>query len=259
MLHSRWINGNLAYWETHQCRIVDAVGAGVVKYLNDFVSLSLDNTTRNPMDWTVFTDSGADTITLPISLPGGVMELATDAGDNNEVYMQLGGGTSLTNEPFVIGGAGGIANASPLYFGARVKGLEHADESYFVGMAERGSAANGFIADGAASIVNKDFIGFSTVSGTPDAWDVTWKITGGAVQATAVAVNAADWHTFEFWYDGVTTVSFWIDGVQSATTATTTAATFPGAEEMAPIIGVKTGEAVLKRLQVDWLRVVQFS
>ena len=109
----------------------------------------------------------------------------------------------------MIGGAGGIANNSPLYFGARVKGLEHADESYFVGLAEEGSAANGFIADGAASIVNKDFIGFCTLSGTPDAWDATWKITGGAVQTVAaVAVNAADWHIFEFWYDGATTVTF---------------------------------------------------
>ena len=30
-------------------------------------------------------------------------------------------------------------------------------------------------------------------------------------------------------------------------------------KEMAPIIGLKTGEAVLKRLQVDWMRVVQFN
>ena len=185
MLHSRWINGNLAFWETQQCRIVEAYGAGVIKYLNHFESLPLDNTTRNPMDWMVFTDSGADTITLPISLPGGVMQLATDAGDNNEVYMQLGGAACATNAPFVIGGAGGIANNSPLYFGARVKPLEHADESYFVGLAEEGSAADGFIVDGATAIVNKDFIGFCTLSGTPTAWNTTWKITDGAVQTVA--------------------------------------------------------------------------
>ena len=51
MLHSSWINGNLAFWETQQCRIVEAYGAGVIKYLNHFVALPLDNTTRNPMDW----------------------------------------------------------------------------------------------------------------------------------------------------------------------------------------------------------------
>ena len=72
-------------------------------------------------------------------------------------------------------------------------------------------------------------------------------MTDGAVQAiTAIAVNASDWHTFEFFYDGVTTVRFYADGVLNATVATTTAATFPYAEEMAPIIGVKTGAAAAK-------------
>jgi len=260
MLHARWINGNLAYWDTHQSRIIDAVGAGVVKYLNDFTHLALDKNTRNPMDWTIYTNSGADVITLPISMTGGVMQLITDGNDNDEVYMQLGGGTCVTNEPFVIAGALGAANNAPLYFGARVKALEHADEAYFVGLAERGSAADNFFPDGAASIVNKDFIGFCTLSGAPDSWKITWKVTGGTVALSAeAAVNAADWHIFEFFYDGATTVSFWIDGAQSATTATTTAATFPYAEEMAPLIGIKTGQATLKRLYVDWLRVVQFS
>jgi hypothetical protein len=152
-----------------------------------------------------------------------------------------------------------VANNAPLYFGARVKALEHADEAYFVGLAEEGSAAVGFIAADATAMVNKDFIGFNTLSGTPDAWNITWKVTGGLVATTAVVVNAADWHIFEFWYDGQTTVSFWIDGVQSATIATTTAATFPYAEEMAPILGVKTGEGTHKHLQVDWLRVIQFN
>ena len=261
MLHSRWINGALAYWETHQSRIVDAIGAGVVKYINHFTDLPLDNATWYPNDWmTLGTNAGADIFSLPASMTGGILQVGTGAaaGDNDEAYMQLGGAACATNAPFVIAGALGVANNYPLYFGARVKALEHADEAYFVGLAEEGSAVTGFIAADATAMVNKDFIGFNTLSGTPTVWNITWKALGAVVNTTAVAVNASDWHIFEFWYDGQTTVSFWIDGVQSSTTATTTASTFPSAEEMAPIIAVKTGQGTLKRLHVDWLRVIQF-
>jgi hypothetical protein len=263
MLHSRWINGNLAFWETQQCRIIDAYGAGVVKYLNEFVALPLDNATWFPDDWKTFADNaGADIVSQPISVPGGVVQLSTGAAatDNDETYIQLGGAACITNAPFVIAGAAGAANASPLYFGARVKALEVADGGWFVGLAEEGAAVTLFMADNSAVMAAVDHVGFNILTATPAAWNITWRRGAGVVQtAAAVAVNAGDWHIFEFWYDGATSVTFWIDGVQSATVATTTAATFPYAEEMGPILGLKTGENVLKRLQVDWLRVVQFS
>ncbi len=260
MMHSRWINGNLAFWDTHLCRIIDAIGASVVKYINHFTHMALDDTTRNPSEWKWISDTATDSITLPVSNAGGVMQLATGGVDNNETYLQLGGAACDTNAPFVIGGAAGIANNKPLYFGARVKPLEHADEAYFVGLAEEGAAAANFMADNSGVLADKDFVGFNTLTATPTAWNVTWKKNGQAVQAiTGVVVNADDYHIFEFYYDGATTVTFWIDGVAHATVATTTAATFPGAEEMSPIFAVKTGEGTLKRLQVDWLRVVQFN
>jgi hypothetical protein len=255
VLRARNITGNLAYWDTHRCRIIDAIGASVTKYTEHFVAPPTDDTTANLLGWITATDHNA--ITQPASLTGGVIEVPCGNTDNDEYYTQLG---LATNEPFVIGGAAGIANGYPVYFGARVKALEHADEAYFVGLAEAGCAAANFLTDNSGVVADKDFIGFNTLTATPDAWNMTWKKSGQAVQTTAgVAVNAADWHIFEFFYDGSTTVTFFIDGVASTTTATTTAATFPGAEEMSPILAVKTGEAVLKRLQVDWLRVFQFS
>ena len=72
------------------------------------------------------------------------------------------------------------------------------------------------------------------------------------------AVNADNWHIFEFWYDGVTTVKFFIDGTLNATVATTTAGTFPGGEELSPILGCKSGDGAAKVLQIDWLRVFSF-
>jgi hypothetical protein len=255
MLHSRYINGNLAFWDTHSCRIIDAIGASVVKYINHFTTICI-NAALDMADWLTVTDHVAG-VSLVAGAPGGIIEITCGNTDNDEYYTQLG---SATNEPFVIGGAAGVANNQPLYFYARVKAIEHADEAYFVGLAEANSAAANFLTDNSGVVADKDFIGFNTLTATPDAWNMTWKKSGQAVQTTAgVAVNAADWHIFEFYYDGATTVTFWIDGVASTTVATTTAATFPGAEEMSPILGLKTGEATLKRLQIDEMRVIQFN
>ena len=122
MLHSRWINGNLAYWDTHQCRIIDAWGASVVKYINHFVSYAAGRHDPQPGRVEVgFRTRRTDSVTLPISLTGRRVQIACGAVDNNETYMQLGGATSATNAPWIIGGAAGIANTKPLYFGARVK------------------------------------------------------------------------------------------------------------------------------------------
>lgn len=260
MMHSRWINGNLAYWDTHQCRIIDAWGASVVKYLDHFTHFAADDTTRNPSEWKWVSDTANDSVTLPISTPDGVLQIATGAVDNNETYIQLGSATSATNAPWIIGGAAGIANSKPLYFGARVKATTHVDGAWFVGLAGEGAAAANFLTDNSGVLADDDLIGFNILTATPAAWNITWKNAGQAVQAvTSAAVNADDWHIFEFWYDGATTVTFWVDGVASTTTATTTAATFPGGEEMAPILACKSGDGAAKVLQIDWLRVVAFN
>jgi len=260
MLHSRYINGALAFWDTHQCRIIDAVGGNVTKYVNHFTHMPLDDTTRNPAEWSWVSDTATDAITLPASLTGGVMNMATGAVAQNETYLQLGGAACATNAPWIISGAAGVANTYPVYFGIRCKALQHASEAYFVGLAGEGAAAADFLTDATGAIADDDFVGFNTLQATPDAWNITWKHTGGAVQAvTAVAVNAADWHVFEFYYDGGTTVTFFVDGVANATTATTSAATFPHDAEMSPMLAVKTVGGAASSLQVDWLRVFQFN
>lgn len=261
MLHSRWINGALAYWDTHQCRIIDAIGGSVVKYINHFVAVPLDDTTRNPAEWRWVSDTATDAITLPVSVTGGVMMMATGATDEDETYLQLGGATSATAAPFIIAGAAGIANSKPLYFGIRVKAMEHTEEGVFVGLAGEGAITGGnFLTDVSGVIADDDFIGFNILQATAAAWNITWRNAGQAVQAvTGVATNADDWHVFEFWYDGATTVTFFVDGTAHATTADTTAVTFPFNEEMGPVLALKTTAAFLKRIQVDWLRVVQFN
>jgi hypothetical protein len=257
MMHSRWINGNLAYWDAHQCRIIDAWGGTVHKFIDDFMhGMAIDDTTGKPTAFTLTADA-TFTLAFPASVTGGVVQVGTHTDDNDEAYLQFG---TATAAPFVIGGAAGVANNKPLYFGCRAKAEQHADGGWFVGLAEEGASAANFMADASAVLADVDFVGFNILTATPTVWNLTWRKNGQAVQTvTSAATNADDYHIFEFWYDGATTVTFYVDGVANATVATTTAATFPGAEEMCPIIGVKTGEAVLKSIAVDWIRVVQFD
>ena len=222
-------------------------------YHEDFLSLPVDDTTGNPVNWAFSSDTASGGITAP-KVAGGVIQVATGGVDNNESYVQLGAYGGATAAPFFITDA----NSKPFWFEVYCKALQHADMGVFIGLAEEGCAAANFLADNSGVIADKDFIGFNLLTATPAAWNATWRLAGQAVQAiTTVAVNADDWHRFGFHYDGLHTVTFYIDGTAHATVALTSAATFPSAQALAPIIAVKTGEAVAKSVQVDYIRIAQ--
>lgn len=220
-------------------------------FMEDFLSFPIDDTTANPTAWKLAGDTATGAVTTPAGILGGVINVATGALDNNETYIQLG---TATFEPFCITNASG----KPVYFEARVKSLQHADEAIFVGLAEAGCAAADFLADNTGVPADKDYIGFRYKTDAPTEWDFAYKKAGQAEQeAAAVAVNADDWHTFSFYFDGASTIYVYIDGVLQATTHATSGATFPSGEEMSPIIAIKTGAAAARNVQVDWIKVAQ--
>lgn len=221
------------------------------EYFNDFFTMALDDTTANPTEWKLTGDHNTVT-TFPASLTGGVLNVACGDTDNDETYLQLG---QATTAPFVIT----TSSDKPLWFEARVKAVEHADEGIFIGLAEEGASAANFMADNSAALADKDLVGFNLLTASPTAWNTTWRKNGQAVVTNAgeAGTNADDWHVFGFYFDGESTVTFYADGVACATVATTSAATFASGEEMSPIIAVKTGEAVAKNVQIDYIRVVQ--
>lgn len=227
-----------------------AVGFG---FFDDFVTLAVDDTTGNPAECLFSSDTATGGITL-LKAAGGVLNVACGATDNNETYLQLGAYGSATAAPFVITNAGG----KPVFFEARVAAGQHADMGVFVGLAEEASAGANFLVDNTGVVADKDFIGFNILTASPTAWNVTWRKNGQAVQAvTNVATNADDYHIFSFFFDGVSTVYFYVDRVLVSTQALASAATFPSAQALAPILAVKTGEGVAKSIQVDYLKVWQ--
>lgn len=216
---------------------------------DDFVRPVVDDTTGLPTDMLL---SGDHKTTAYPKVAGGVLQMNCGDTDNDEYYAQLAIGA--THAPFFITDA----NSKPLWFEVYCKAGQHADGGWFVGLAEENSAAANFMADNSAVLADLDFIGFNILTATPAAWNATWRKNGQAAQAiTGVAVNADDYHRFGFHFDGLHTVTFYIDRVANATVALSSAATFPSGQALAPIFGVKTGEAVDKSLLVDYVRVVQ--
>lgn len=224
-----------------------------ILYHEDFLTLPIDDTTGNPLGWKWVSDTATGAVTLP-KVAGGVVQVACGGVDNNETYIGLGAIGGDTAAPFFITDA----NSKPFWAEFYVKASAHADEAFFVGLAEEASAAANFLADNTGVPADKDFIGFRTKCDASAEWDVAWRKNGQAEQEiAAAAVNADDWHRFGIHYDGLHTVTFYIDGTAHATVALTSAATFPSAQALAPIIAVKTGEGVAKSIQVDYIRIAQ--
>lgn len=224
--------------------------AAAYEFFDDFMSLPIDDTLANPTGYTYTGDENGDA-TLKTGEVGGVLNLQTGATDNDETTLQLGSGASGTF--FEITNA----NAKPLWFECRVKALQHADEAVFIGLAEEGLGAN-FLTDDTGVPADKDFIGFRYKADASDEWDVAWRKSGQAEQEIAdVVENADDWHTFGFYFDGVNTITFYVNGVAEATIALANAATFPGGEELAPIIAIKTGSGATVQADIDWIKCVQ--
>jgi hypothetical protein len=106
-LRSRRISGNLAFWSTHQKRILDATGEGVVKYIDDFTSFPVDDTTGDPVAWTsTMVEAGSGNTTIASTDKSGGAVIITTAGNEDD-----GGNFQLNGESFKTDG-------NELYFGS---------------------------------------------------------------------------------------------------------------------------------------------
>ncbi len=185
----------------------------------------------------------------------GVMRLLTDATDNDSPALQAGSGAAGFAK--IVGGRTG----KRMWFETRVRCNSVTDCGMFVGLGEEGFPADGWMTDDDAVMVDKDFIGFHTLTATPTEIDIQHKKAGQTQQITgeaAATLVVSTWTKFGITYDpqagseGI--VKFWINGVEyiSARVTDTNAATFPDGEEMAPLWGFKNGTAASRTMDIDW-------
>lgn len=237
-LHSITILGALAFWEGHRKRIVDAIGGNVLKYIDDFLHIPVDDTTGDPTAWTmtvVEIGLGGDSTAASGNTGNGTLLLTTDNAENDGVNLQLKG------EAFKL------ELLKPLYFGARIQGINDVDQTdLFIGLAITDTDILGGVTDR---------IGFESLDETAA---LSFVIEKDSTQTTATALATLADATaviIEFFWDG-TALEVFVDGVSVSTPAVTN---LPDDEELRISVQFLTGEAVANTCAVDWIRCIKFG
>ena len=182
----------------------------------------------------------------------GVIELLLAGGaDNDEVNMEAGYG----NAGMFI-----ITAGKKAWFEARVwaKSVTDDDQSWFVGLAEKGLAAtDGMFSDADPAVqASVDCVGFRVLEADGDELDVVHGVNGTAPTELIDGVQAltvSTWYKVGFYCDG-TRVYFYVNGVQQSTSVLTTATNFPDGILLTPYISVKAESSVAATdgLRMDW-------
>ena len=222
-------------------RWLDAFGRGVVKYLQEFVYLAVDDQTHDPLDFTntiLETGGGGDSTAVVTDLPGGALLMTTDNAENDGYKMQLGHGH---------GGAGenvDLSSTFPTYFGIKfaINDVDQTDCLFGV-----------CITDTACIDAVSDGIYFRSVDGTGVLNFVLEK--NNAENATAAATMTDDAYvTAEFYSDG-TNIKAYQDGAL-VTTIACSHASFPNDELLRLTMEFLTGENTANTCTIKWVRLI---
>jgi len=223
---SKWINGNLVFYDTYPFRIVEAFGSNIIKLNEHFSSTPADDTTNIPTAW-VATAVGTSPITFPAGSDYGELLLTSGASENDGVQIQLRG------ESFKI------VSGTPLYFGCRFKINDETQSDFLVGLAITDTTAIAALSDG---------IYFRKVDGTTA---VTFELEKDSTETSSAAYTCdTSYHIVEFYYDG-SHINWYVDGTAMTRPAETNLC---DDEYLTPTIAVLTGEGNACALTVDWIR-----
>lgn len=204
---------------------------------------------------------------------GGVIQLATDTTDNDEVWLQSGYSTGTLGAISAGDGTAGTVEGPETkkltIFEARFRLTQIGNTyNFFIGLAEEGLAAADTIADDPSTnyIADKDHIGFLVNEGNGDNLMFVYNKAGArATNQTTIAISAlsalvADtWYKVGFVYDPKADTSerlkVYLDNVENGTRLTAaniTADTFPSGEELAFLCGIKNQTTTATKADVDW-------
>jgi hypothetical protein len=219
-------------------RWFDAFGVGVVKYLQEFVNLPMDDTTTDPTEWVVtVVEIGAGTSNAILSdTAGGALVITAAANEDDGWSMQLGGAAGETVS---------LASDYPLYFEITFQGNDVDQSDFLFGLAVTDTAILGGVTDG---------VYFRSVDGSAVLNFVLEKDSVESVTAVGTLTDATD-VTCSFYFDGVNIIAA-VDDVQQASIARTDAS-FPNDELLRLSVEFLTGEAVANTCTIKSLRLIQ--
>jgi hypothetical protein len=202
-----------------------------------------------------YEDTGGS-ITQLATAVGGVVAIATDGTDNDEMWLQPGHATSVF-------GKIDVSAPKMFLFEARVKISSVADSTnWYCAMTEEGTAAADTISD-AGALGDKDTVGFWVLEADGDALKYGWKKAGqtAVTNAYSTALVADTFYKLGWAYDPSPHISpskrltFYVNNVEQTSYGTDTtlaAATFPTGEELNFLFGHKNGSAAAKTSSIDW-------
>lgn len=208
--------------------------------------------------YTTYQDSSTTIATLSTTA-GGVLELATPATDNTEVWAQFG---SLTSVLGSLDNTAGNAGNKKTWFECRINTDQIASGNIFAGLAQQGAGTADFLTDSNA-FADVDYIGFSSVHGTPTALDFGYNKASGTDQVLISGAHTLVADTFVkcgFFFDPTAPASkrckVFINNTEQSTYLTGTlmddSTNFPGGEEMTFLFGAKAGTTTAKKHRCDW-------
>lgn len=235
MLRSRYVNGNLAFYNNNRHRLIDAIGLDVVKFEDDFIvfkSAAADAL----VGWTVTLVEGGsgETTVATQDGAGGELLITTDNAENDGANLQV------IKESFGL-----LASTRNVYFGIRMKSGEATQSDFLVGLCITDTDLLGGMTDG---------VYFRKVDGSTSVAAVTEK-NSTETETTGVLTFAADtYYILEFYFVGAT-VYFYVDGVLVATHTTN----IVDDELLTPSIHFLTGNAAAETMTVDWVRAIQIG
>lgn len=188
----------------------------------------------------------------------GVVRLTTDGTDNDEVWIQPGGATTVLG---AVGSSFANGNTLPLLFETRFKISQITSGNLFLGLSEEGLAAADTITD-AGALASKDFLGFAMLEDAAATLKFIFRKAGGAAVTVATVKTLVEdtWYKVGFAFDpnglAANKITIYLDGVDIGTYVTSTQlalATFPLDEELNILAGVKNSAAAALALDLDWV------
>lgn len=231
---------------------------------DDFLGFaSIADTAVGVNGWHAILDTSVTAAPLATEV-GGVARILTSGTDNDFGHI-------ISN-----GNVGNICKVSSstkkkVWFEARVRLNDVAEQTAFVGLMEGGANADDLFETDGTGIEAEDFIGFQVLEADEDAWQTGYN-DGAAGQGTvhnvnAVTFTAAQWVKLGIKFDGKA-VYFYVNGAIVAPTTAggaqdgigilANATDMPDGEELAVLLGItsKAG-TVTPSLDVDWVYCAQ--
>ena len=244
-----------ALWQCYQqrSRANDLTEDGVMVF-KDFDNWGNQVATATYVDGlTIRADTGS-TFTQVLTETGGVLQLNTDATDNDSIDVMYGG--NVGNVKITSGGTASVA------FDCRVRMTESPTaHNEFFGLTANGSAAdNGFFTDAGAT-ADRGCIGFTLLEGDTTKVEFTYKKAGQTAVITSGLTShvGGEWVSLGFIFDPAENSVFkrlklFVNNQEQSTYFTTTqiaAATFPSAVILGGGFSLKNGGAAAQSTEID--------